>query len=95
MRKKTLFLIIPLLLIGSYLIAGDWEQAVDLTKDDTGRYRLFQGCYTPVFKDATGKVSSCEEKAVFKIDSKTSETWVLQETVKAGEDLVRTWLKIN
>jgi hypothetical protein len=87
--KKTIFcLTIAFLLVFSAgpLYSAEKQEAKD-------RFQLFNAEYKSTLIQ-TSKTTGFNEKKLFKIDTKTGETWMLIDVFKEGQDLIY-WKKIK
>lgn len=57
------------------------------------RFQLFNAEYKSTFIQ-TSKTTGFNEKKLFKIDTKTGETWMLIDVFKEGQD-IKYWKKIK
>lgn len=62
-------------------------------KEEKARFRLFNAQYNSALIQ-TSKTTVFEEKKLFKIDTRTGETWMLIDVFKEGRD-IKYWKKIN
>ena len=88
MKKTIFYFTIALLLILSAAPLYSVEQPE--AKD---RFQLFNAEYKSTFIQ-TSKTTVFNEKKLFKIDSKTGETWMLIDVFKEGRD-IKYWKKIK
>ena len=58
-----------------------------------GRFQLFNAEYKSTLIQ-TSKTTGFNEKKLFKIDTKTGETWMLIDVFKEGQD-IKYWKKIR
>jgi len=88
MKKTIFYFTIALLLILSAapLYSAEQPEAKD-------RFQLFNAEYKSTFIQ-TSKTTVFNEKKLFKIDSKTGETWMLIDVFKEGRD-IKYWKKIK
>jgi len=88
--KKWLFFVMAIA-VGSVLCAGPLysaEQTVEQT-----RFQLFNAEYNSALIQMA-KTTSFDEKKLFKIDTKTGETWMFIDVFKDGRD-IKYWKKIK
>ena len=88
MKKTIFYFTIALLLVLSAapLYSAEQPEAKD-------RFQLFNAEYKSTFIQ-TSKTTVFNEKKLFKIDSKTGETWMLIDVFKEGRD-IKYWKKIK
>jgi hypothetical protein len=70
----------------SALYAGDYD-------GEKNRFQLFNAEYRSTFVQ-TSKTTGFDEKKLFKIDTKTGETWMLIDVMSEGIDR-KYWKKIK
>ena len=88
MQKRFFILTIVFLLV---LSAGPLYSAEQ--KETKERFQLFNAEYKSTFIQ-TSKTTGFNEKKLFKIDTKTGETWLLIDVFKEGQD-IKYWKKIK
>ena len=88
MQKRFFILTIVFLLV---LFAGPLYSAEQPETKD--RFQLFNAEYKSTFIQ-TSKTTGFNEKKLFKIDTKTGETWLLIDVFKEGQD-IKYWKKIK
>jgi len=88
MQKRFFILTIVFLLV---LFAGPLYSAEQQEAKD--RFQLFNAEYKSTFIQ-TSKTTGFNEKKLFKIDTKTGETWLLIDVFKEGRD-IKYWKKIK
>lgn len=99
--KKWIFFAMAIA-VGSVLCANPLysaEQTVEQAKSQSFnayekvRFQLFNAEYNSALIQ-TAKTTSFDEKKLFKIDTKTGETWMLIDVFKDGRD-IKYWKKIK
>ena len=88
MQKRLFCLTIFFLLV---LSAGPLYSAEQ--PEAKNRFQLFNAEYKSTFIQ-TSKTTGFNEKKLFKIDTKTGETWMLIDVFKEGRD-IKYWKKIK
>ena len=88
MQKRLFCLTIFFLLV---LSAGPLYSAEQ--PEAKNRFRLFNAEYNSALIQ-TSKTTVFSEKKLFKIDTKTGETWMLIDVFKEGQD-IKYWKKIK
>ena len=88
MQKRFFILTIVFLLV---LFAGPLYSAEQ--QETKERFQLFNAEYKSTFIQ-TSKTTGFNEKKLFKIDTKTGETWLLIDVFKEGQD-IKYWKKIK
>ena len=88
MQKRFFILTIVFLLV---LSAGPLYSAEQQETKD--RFQLFNAEYNSALIQ-TSKTTVFAEKKLFKIDTKTGETWMLIDVFKEGQD-IKYWEKIK
>ncbi len=88
MRERFFCLTIAFLLVFSAgpLYSAEQQEAKD-------RFQLFNAEYKSTLIQ-TSKTTVFNEKKLFKIDTKTGETWMLIDVFKEGQD-IKYWKKIK
>ena len=88
MREKIFCRTVAFLLVLSAapLYSAEQPQAKD-------RFQLFNAEYKSTLIQ-TSKTTGFNEKKLFKIDTKTGETWMLIDVLKEGKD-IKYWKKIK
>ncbi len=88
MREKFFCLTVAFLLVlcAAPLYGAEQPQAKD-------RFQLFNAEYNSALIQ-TSKTTVFSEKKLFKIDTKTGETWMLIDVFKEGRD-IKYWKKIK
>jgi hypothetical protein len=61
--------------------------------DATNRFKLFNAEYNSTLKQAS-KTTVFTEKRLYKLDTRTGETWILIDVMQDGKD-IRYWKKIE
>ena len=87
--KKTIFYLTIAAVV--FLCAGPLYSAEQQEAKD--RFQLFNAEYNSALIQ-TSKTTVFNEKKLFKIDTKTGETWLLIDVFKEGRD-IKYWKKIK
>ncbi|MFH1993903.1 MAG: hypothetical protein ABIK98_16105 [Pseudomonadota bacterium] len=99
--KKWLFFVMAVAVV-SVLFAGPLYSADETDEqvkykfvnvDEKARFQLFNAEYNSAMIQ-TSQTTKFNEKKLFKIDTKTGETWMLIDVFKDGRD-IKYWKKIK
>lgn len=89
--KKTVSLIFCFLLISASLaLSADLNSK---TSGKTGDYELYNGVYHSALIQKNQSTKFLEQK-LFRLNTKTGETWMLIDVMKGGAD-IKYWKKIT